>query len=292
MRFVIITGLSGAGKSQAIKAFEDLDYYCIDNLPPKLIQKFADLCIQSQGKMDKVALVIDIRGGIFFDDLIEELKGLNMGEYSYEILFLDASDQVLIKRFKETRRKHPLAPSNLVSEGIKEERKKLKSIKELADNIIDTSGLKPKELKEEIVKVYRDKEKQGKMLINILSFGFKHGIPLEGDLIFDVRFLPNPFYIEHLRPQSGKDKEVKDYVLSFPETMEFIKKLEDMIDFLLPFYIKEGKFQLVIGIGCTGGQHRSVTISNHLFESLKEKGYWVAINHRDVNKDRKAKENG
>lgn len=292
MRFVIITGLSGAGKSQAIKAFEDLDYYCIDNLPPKLIQKFVDLCIQSQGKMDKVAIVIDIRGGIFFYDLIEELKDLNMGEYSYEILFLDASDQVLIKRFKETRRKHPLAPSSLVSDGIKEERNKLKTIKEMADNIIDTSGLKPKELKEEIVKVYRDKEKQGKMLINILSFGFKHGIPLEGDLIFDVRFLPNPFYIEHLRPQSGKDKEVKEYVLGFPETMEFINKLEDMIDFLIPFYIKEGKYQLVIGIGCTGGQHRSVTISNHLYESLKEKGHWVAINHRDVNKDRKAKENG
>lgn len=292
MRFVIITGLSGAGKSQAIKAFEDLDYYCIDNLPPKLIQKFVDLCIQSQGKMDKVAIVIDIRGGIFFYDLIEELKDLNMGEYSYEILFLDASDQVLIKRFKETRRKHPLAPSSLVSEGIKEERNKLKTIKEMADNIIDTSGLKPKELKEEIVKVYRDKEKQGKMLINILSFGFKHGIPLEGDLIFDVRFLPNPFYIEHLRPQSGKDKEVKEYVLGFPETMEFINKLEDMIDFLIPFYSKEGKYQLVIGIGCTGGQHRSVTISNHLYESLKEKGHWVAINHRDVNKDRKAKENG
>ena len=271
---------------------EDLDYYCIDNLPPKLIQKFVDLCIQSQGKMDKVAIVVDIRGGIFFYDLIEELKDLNMGEYSYEILFLDASDQVLIKRFKETRRKHPLAPSSLVSEGIKEERNKLKTIKEMADNIIDTSGLKPKELKEEIVKVYRDKEKQGKMLINILSFGFKHGIPLEGDLIFDVRFLPNPFYIEHLRPQSGKDKEVKEYVLGFPETMEFINKLEDMIDFLIPFYIKEGKYQLVIGIGCTGGQHRSVTISNHLYESLKEKGHWVAINHRDVNKDRKAKENG
>ena len=216
MRFVIITGLSGAGKSQAIKAFEDLDYYCIDNLPPKLIQKFADLCFQSQGEMDKVALVIDIRGGVFFDDLIEELKDLNMGEYSYEILFLDASDEELIKRFKETRRKHPLASKNLVSEGIKEERKKLEKIKAMANYTIDTSDLNPKELKEKIVKRYKDESKQSKMLINILSFGFKYGIPLEGDLIFDVRFLPNPFYIEHLRPLTGQDVKVQNYVVSFP----------------------------------------------------------------------------
>jgi UPF0042 nucleotide-binding protein len=292
MRFVIITGLSGAGKSQAIKAFEDLDYYCIDNLPPKLIQKFADLCFQSQGKMDKVALVIDIRGGVFFDDLIEELKGLNMGEYTYEILFLDASDEELIKRFKETRRKHPLASTNLVSEGIKKERKKLEQIKTMANQFIDTSNLKPKELKEEIVKVYRDKKKQSKMLINILSFGFKYGIPLEGDLIFDVRFLPNPFYIEHLRALTGKDDKVQDYVLNFSETNIFIEKLEDMIDFLIPYYIKEGKSQLVIGIGCTGGKHRSVTISSNLYESLKKKGHWVVINHRDINKDREANKNG
>lgn len=292
MRFVIITGLSGAGKSQAIKAFEDLDYYCIDNLPPKLIQKFADLCFQSQGKMDKVALVIDIRGGIFFDDLIEELKDLNMGEYTYEILFLDASDEELIKRFKETRRKHPLASTNLVSEGIKKERKKLEKIKTMANQIIDTSNLKPKDLKEEIVKVYRDKKKQSKMLINILSFGFKYGIPLEGDLIFDVRFLPNPFYIEHLRPLTGKDEQIQDYVLSFSETHAFKEKLEDMIDFLIPYYIKEGKSQLVIGIGCTGGKHRSVTISSSLYDSLKKKGHWVVIDHRDINKDREAKRNG
>ena len=291
MRFVIITGLSGAGKSQAIKAFEDLDYYCIDNLPPKLIQKFADLCFQSQGEMDKVALVIDIRGGVFFDDLIEELKDLNMGEYSYEILFLDASDEELIKRFKETRRKHPLASKNLVSEGIKEERKKLEKIKAMANYTIDTSDLNPKELKEKIVKRYKDESKQSKMLINILSFGFKYGIPLEGDLIFDVRFLPNPFYIEHLRPLTGQDEKVQNYVVSFPETKEFIEKLEDMIDFLIPKYIKEGKSQLVIGIGCTGGKHRSVTISNHLYDSLTKKGHWVVINHRDINKDAQAKKN-
>ncbi len=286
MRFVIITGLSGAGKSQAVKAFEDLDYFCIDNLPPKLIQKFADLCLQSQEKIDRVAIVTDIRGGVFFDDLVKELEDLDMGEYSYEILFLDASDKVLINRFKETRRKHPLAASNLVSEGIKEERKKLDRIKSMAHQIIDTSNLRPKELKEEIVKTYRDRNKKSKLLINILSFGYKYGLPIEGDLIFDVRFLPNPFYIEHLRPLTGKDSSVQEYVLSHSETRIFLKKLKDLIDFLIPYYVKEGKSQLVIGIGCTGGKHRSVTIANDLFETLLKKGHWAVINHRDINRDR------
>jgi len=288
MRFVIITGLSGAGKSQAIKAFEDLDYFCIDNLPPKLIQKFADLCLKSQEKIEKVAVVTDIRGGVFFDDLLKELQDLQTGEYSYEILFLDASEEVLIKRYKETRRKHPLASSDLLSWGIEEERKKLEPIKDLTHQIIDTSNLKPKELKEKIVEVYRDNNKQSKLLINILSFGFKYGIPLDGDLIFDVRFLPNPFYIESLRPLTGKDEQVKEYVLKFPETNVFLEKLEDMLDFLIPHYIKEGKSQLVIGIGCTGGKHRSVTIVNQLGKYLKKKGHWVVTNHKDINKDREA----
>lgn len=288
MRFVIITGLSGAGRSQAIKAFEDLDYFCIDNLPPKLIPKFADLCLKSQEKIEKVAIVIDVRGGAFFDDLLKEVEDLRRGEYSYEILFLDASDEVLIKRFKETRRKHPLASSDLLSVSIQQERKKLEPIKSLANQIIDTSNLKPKDLKAKVVEIYKDKTKKSKLLINIVSFGFKYGVPLDVDLTFDVRFLPNPFYIESLRPMTGKDKPVRDYVLKFPETYVFLEKLEDMMDFLIPYYIKEGKSQLVIGIGCTGGKHRSVTIANHLYNHLQEKKNWVVINHRDINKDREA----
>lgn len=288
MRFVIITGLSGAGKSQAVKSFEDLGYFCVDNLPPKLIPKFADLCFQSQGKIEKVALVIDIRGGIFFDDLVEVLKDLEVGDYSHEILFLEASDEVLIKRFKETRRNHPLAPRGLVSVGINEERKKLGQIKSMADQIINTSDLKPKELKEKIREIYQDHQNDHRMLINILSFGFKYGIPLDSDLVFDVRFLPNPFYIESLRPHTGKDEQVQNYVLKFEDTKTFIQKLEDMADFLIPNYVKEGKSQLVISIGCTGGKHRSVTIANSLYHSLTQKGHWVVINHRDIEKDREA----
>ncbi|RBP44763.1 RNase adapter RapZ [Garciella nitratireducens] len=288
MRFVIITGLSGAGKSQAIKAFEDLDYFCIDNLPPKLIPKFTDLCLKSQEKISKVAIVIDVRGGVFFDDLLKELENLRNGEYSYEILFLDASDEVLIKRFKETRRRHPLASSNLLSVSIQKERKKLEPIKLLADQMIDTSNLKPKDLKAKIVEIYKDKNKKSKLLINIVSFGFKYGIPLDADLVFDVRFLPNPFYIENLRSLTGKDEPVREYVLQSSETNIFLKKLIDMIDFLIPYYIKEGKSQLVIGIGCTGGKHRSVTIANYLYQHLKGKDHWVMMNHRDINKDSEA----
>ncbi|SJZ81847.1 RNase adapter RapZ [Garciella nitratireducens] len=288
MRFVIITGLSGAGKSQAIKAFEDLDYFCIDNLPPKLIPKFTDLCLKSQEKISKVAIVIDVRGGVFFDDLLKELENLRNGEYSYEILFLDASDEVLIKRFKETRRRHPLASSNLLSVSIQKERKKLEPIKLLADQMIDTSNLKPKDLKAKIVEIYKDKNKKSKLLINIVSFGFKYGIPLDADLVFDVRFLPNPFYIENLRSLTGKDEPVREYVLQSSETNIFLKKLIDMIDFLIPYYIKEGKSQLVIGIGCTGGKHRSVTIANYLYHHLKGKDHWVMMNHRDINKDSEA----
>jgi RNase adapter protein RapZ len=288
MRFVIITGLSGAGKSQAINALEDLGYFCVDNLPPQLIPKFADLCFRSHGKIEKIALVIDIRGGVFFNDLVEVLEELESGEYSHEILFLEASDEVIIKRFKETRRKHPLAPSGLVSTGIKEERKKLEQIKAMADQIIDTSNLKPKELKREIAKIYQEDKKENRMLINILSFGFKYGVPLDGDLVFDVRFLPNPFYIENLRPYTGKDENVQNYVLNFPETKVFLNKLEDMLDFLIPNYEKEGKSQLVIGIGCTGGKHRSVTIANDLYHSLTKKGHWVVLEHRDIEKDREA----
>ncbi|QXM06474.1 RNase adapter RapZ [Crassaminicella indica] len=281
MKLVIITGLSGAGKSQAMKSMEDLGFYCVDNLPPALIPKFAELCVHTQGEIEKIALVIDIRGGRFFDDLFESLSVLKHQGYDYEILFLEASDPVLIKRYKETRRMHPLSPRGRIIEGINEERNKLSELKKNAKYIVDTSNLTAAQLKEEIKKIYMDGGISQNITIFIQSFGFKKGILLDADLVFDVRFLPNPHYIEELRPFTGNDKQVRDYVMKWPESIQFVEKLKDLIDFLIPYYIKEGKSQLVIGIGCTGGKHRSVTIANILYETLKEKGHRVIINHRD-----------
>ncbi len=281
MRFVIITGLSGAGKSQAVKYLEDFGFYCIDNLPPTLIPKFAELCHQSQGALDKVALVIDIRGGMFFDDLFTSLESLEALGYKYEILFLDASDNALIKRFKETRRNHPLSGDGSISKGIALEREKLKELKARANNIIDTTNLRPAQLKDELTNIYVEGNESNNLIISIVSFGFKHGIPLDADLVFDVRFLPNPFYIEELRNFTGNDTKVREYVMNSPVSVEFSNKLNDMISFLIPQYIKEGKNQLVIAIGCTGGMHRSVTIAYVLYNYLKEKGYRVLMNHRD-----------
>jgi len=282
MRFVIVTGMSGAGKTQAVRSLEDLGYFCVDNLPPKLIPKFAEACVQSQGKIDKVALVIDIRGGIFFDDLFEGLERLEQDGYRYEILFLEASDESLIKRFKETRRVHPLSPEGRIIDGIYEERKKLERLKDKAHKIIDTSDMTSAQLKGKIKKFYLEEGESNNIVISILSFGFKKGIPLDGDLVFDVRFLPNPHYIEELKEFTGNDKNIREYVMQWPESIEFVKKLNDMIDFLIPFYVREGKMQLVIGIGCTGGKHRSVTVANTLYEYLKDKGHKVTINHRDI----------
>ncbi|MBU5675018.1 RNase adapter RapZ [Alkaliphilus sp. MSJ-5] len=281
MRFVIITGLSGAGKSQAVKYLEDFGFYCIDNLPPTLIPKFAELCHQSQGALDKVALVIDIRGGMFFDDLFTSLESLEALGYKYEILFLDASDNALIKRFKETRRNHPLSGDGSISKGISLEREKLKELKARANNIIDTTNLRPAQLKDELTNIYVEGNESNNLIISIVSFGFKHGVPLDADLVFDVRFLPNPFYIEELRNFTGNDTKVREYVMNSPVSVEFSNKLNDMISFLIPQYIKEGKNQLVIAIGCTGGMHRSVTIAHVLYNYLKEKGYRVLMNHRD-----------
>ncbi len=283
VRFVIITGLSGAGKSQAIKYMEDFGFYCIDNLPPTLIPKFAELCHQSQGTLDKVALVIDIRGGMFFDDLFSSLGDFKKLGYKYEILFLDASDETLIKRFKETRRIHPLLTDGSIGEGITLEREKLKYLKERATNIIDTTNLIPSQLKNELKNIYVEGNQPDSLIISIISFGFKHGIPLDADLVFDVRFLPNPFYIDELRNFTGNDTKVRDYVMNSSVSLEFSNKLNDMISFLIPHYIKEGKNRLVIAIGCTGGRHRSVTIAHILYNYLKEKGYRVLMNNRDVN---------
>lgn len=285
MRFVIITGMSGAGKSQVVKYMEDLGYFCVDNLPPALIPKFADICFQSGGKMNRIALVIDIRGGELLNDLFPALNTLKEAGLSYEILFLEASDEVLIKRFKETRRSHPLAGEGRIIKGIKEERKILENIKLKSNHIIDTSNLTPRKLKEEISSIFVEGRDFEGMIISIISFGFKYGIPMDSDLVFDVRFIPNPFYINSMRKLTGRNEAVRDYVLKHTETEEFIRKLTDMLEFLIPNYIKEGKSQLVIAIGCTGGKHRSVAISDSIFRILEEKGHRVVVEHRDIDKD-------
>ena len=286
MRFIIVTGLSGAGKSEATNALEDMGYFCVDNLPPKLIKKFAEVCKQSQGSIDKVALVMDIRGGIFFDDLFESLSELSREQFRYEILFLDTSDEVLVKRFKEKRRSHPLAPGGRVITGIELERKKLREVKDKADVIIDTSKYAIKDLREEMARKFGDKEMPEKqMAITILSFGFKYGIPVDSDLVFDVRFIPNPFYIPELKPFSGNDEPVKNYVMDQIETQTFLEKANDMFEFLIPNYQKEGKRQLIISIGCTGGRHRSVAIANSIYETLHSNNHDVYVEHRDIKED-------
>ena len=286
MRFVIVTGLSGAGKTQATRSLEDLGYFCVDNLPPTLISKFAEACMQSGGNIEKVALVIDIRGGVFFDDFFDTLNYLKRNEFKYEILFLDASDEVLIKRFKETRRSHPLSPDERVLTGITQEREKLREIKNIADIIIDTSKYEIRHLREKINETYGDnKNPERQLSITVLSFGFKYGIPVDSDLVFDVRFIPNPFYIPELKEYSGNDAPVKEYVLKQSETVTFIDKLIDMLKYLIPNYRKEGKRQLIISIGCTGGRHRSVAIANEIHRRLNEENYNAKIEHRDVAED-------
>lgn len=289
MKFVIVTGMSGAGKSLAIKHMEDMGYFCIDNLPPVLINKFIEISLVGEGKFDKIALVMDIRGGSMLDDLLPCLKNLKDMGIEYEILFLEASDDVLIKRYKGTRRMHPLSANGMVIDGIKKERKRLETIKNKADHIIDTSNLSSKNLKDKINAIFMtDGEKNG-IIINIISFGFKYGLPVECDLVFDVRFITNPYYIDELKNLSGKDDAVRDFVLNMDTTKEFLNKFIDMLEFLLPNYKKEGKSQIVIGIGCTGGRHRSVAISEKIYDMLKSKERRVVIEHRDVENDTKLK---
>lgn len=284
MRFVIVTGLSGAGKTEATKSLEDIGYFCVDNLPPKLIPKLAEAC--SGGHIEKAALVIDIRGGVFFDDLFESLMYLKKNNFQYEILFLDSSDEILVKRFKEARRAHPLSPEGRVTTGIDEERKKLREVKDRADIIIDTSKYKIRDLRSKINEYFGDmKTPERQLSVTVLSFGFKYGIPVDSDLVFDVRFIPNPFYIPELKKYSGNDEPVRKYVLEQEETKEFISKLGDMLKFLIPNYIKEGKRQLIISIGCTGGRHRSVAIANEIHETLVREGFASKIEHRDITED-------
>ncbi|MGI6621577.1 MAG: RNase adapter RapZ [Clostridiaceae bacterium] len=287
MELLIITGMSGAGKSLCVKYFEDIGYFCVDNLPPSLIPKFAEVTLQGKSPIEKIALIIDIRGGAMFLDLIPALLTLDEMDIKYKILFLDASDAVLVKRFKESRRMHPLSQDGRLIEGIKQEREILKPMKEKADYIIDTSSLSPRQLKEAIVEHFVEGKLFKGIIINIVSFGFKYGIPIDGDLVFDVRFIPNPYYIPELKPMTGMEPDVIEYVMGFTESRTFLNKLVDMVNFLLPLYVKEGKSQLVIGIGCTGGKHRSVTIANKLYDRLKRKGVSAVIEHRDIDRDDK-----
>lgn len=280
INLVIITGMSGAGKTVAIQKLEDLGFFCVDNLPPVLIPKFAELLNEFGGKFEKVAMVIDLRGREFFDFLFGALEKIEaMEKIHYQILFLDANDSVLVQRYKETRRHHPLAPQGLPVDGIRLERQLLQELKGRADLIIDTSNLKPTVLKEKISMIFNKISKR--LTINVQSFGFKYGIPIDADLVFDVRFLPNPHYIENLRPLTGKNPEVSEYVFKWDVTKEFIKKLTELVDYTLPYYQSEGKSQLVIGVGCTGGKHRSVAIAELLGNRYQDQ-YNVRITHRDI----------
>jgi UPF0042 nucleotide-binding protein len=285
MRFVIVTGMSGAGKSTTLKMLEDIGFFCVDNLPPILIKKFAQICYSPDSGINKVALGIDIRGGNLFTEFLSEIKKLEEEGYELEVLFLDANDMTLIKRYKETRRKHPLVIEGRIQHGIDKERKILEEAKKRANYIIDTSKLLTRELKVELSKIFIEGKKYENLIITVLSFGFKYGIPSDADLVFDVRFLPNPYYIPELRQKTGNENEIKDYVMQWEVSNKFIDKLEDMISFLIPNYIQEGKNQLVIAIGCTGGKHRSVTLANELFSRLIKQEYSINIYHRDVEKD-------
>ena len=285
MRFVIVTGMSGSGKRTAMKMLEDAGFYCVDNLPVALIEKFVELITMPQSEVNKVALGLDVRADQSFDGVHRILGQLRENGYLFEILFLEAGDDVLLKRYKETRRLHPLSPEGRVVEGIHREREILQEVRQKADYIIDTSHLLTRELKEEIDDIFVRNKEYNSLIVTILSFGFKKGIPADADLVFDVRFLPNPFYIDELKHKTGNDKEVQDYVMEFEEAGTFLQKLMDMITFLIPNYVKEGKHQLVIGIGCTGGKHRSVTLANALYAGLKDRGtYGVKLYHRDITK--------
>ncbi len=283
MKLVIVTGMSGAGKVSALKILEDLGFYCVDNLPIPLLSTFAELVSTQSMEITKAAIGIDIRNGNGLRDMDAHLEQMKKAGYPYEILFMDASDAVLIRRYKESRRAHPMTGDQRIEKGIEEERRQLAFLKEEADYIIDTSQLLIRELNQNLKQIFVENQKFENMTVTILSFGFKHGLPTDADLIFDVRFLPNPYYVENLRMKTGNDREVQDYVMNCPQAGVFMEKLTDMILFLIPNYVLEGKNRLVIGIGCTGGKHRSVTIANRLYEQVAaHTEYSVKIEHRDI----------
>lgn len=282
-RIYIITGMSGAGKSFVVRTLEDLSFFCVDNLPPTLIPKFAELCSQTENKVNNIALVIDSRGGKFFKELVGVLDELSASGYNYKLIFLDAEDDVLIRRFKETRRRHPLGKDKLIIEAIAEERQMMSVLKTRANYIFDTSHSSTSELKRKVVEIF-DNDEFPIMNVLVESFGFKYGTPRECDMMFDVRFLPNPFYDPKLRPLTGNDQAVIDYIAPYKVTTELLEKLSDLIKFLLPQYLNEGKSSLNIGIGCTGGQHRSVFIANQVSKIVESQGYSTRVLHRDIDK--------
>lgn len=290
MRFVVVTGMSGAGKSTALKMLEDVGYYCVDNLPFLLIPKLSELTGVRNAEINKIAVGVDIRSGQSFSEFEEILEQLTQSGFEYEILFLDSCDDVLIKRYKETRRNHPLAKDGRLDIGIRKERAALHTLRKKANYILDTSNMLTRELKIELNKIFVENKEFKNIYVTICSFGFKYGIPSDADLVFDVRFLPNPYYIEELRYQTGNDAKIREFVMGNESAREFLEKLKDMVRFLIPHYISEGKHRLVIAIGCTGGKHRSVTLANGLYEALgQDEKLGIKIEHRDIEKDAKRK---
>lgn len=283
-RIIIVTGMSGSGKTQACRYLEDLGYFCVDNLPPVFIPKFVKLCKHAMGHFNKMVFVVDTRSREFFDDLVQVLDDMDKANLDYEMLFMDASDDVIIRRYKETRRRHPMAPSTRISDGVFKERQRLESVRAKATYVIDTSNLSKVELREKIHRLFGNSDGDI-MNIAVLSFGFKFGMPLDADMVLDVRFLPNPFYVPELRHKSGSVPEVAAYIEEKTITQEYLKRLDSFIDFLVPQYVREGKSQLVIAIGCTGGMHRSVFVAKHTYDLLAKKGYAVNLEHRDLMKN-------
>ena len=291
MRFVVVTGMSGGGKATAIRMLEDEGYYCVDNLPVRLIDKFTELMFMPGSEISKVVLGLDVRADQPFAYVEDVLAKLREKGYPYEILFMDASDETLIKRYKETRRAHPMAPDGRVEDGIRAEREVLRGIKANADYVIDTSRLLTRELKEELVKIFLENRSYNSLMISVTSFGFKKGIPVDADLVFDVRFLPNPYYVENMRKLTGLDDPVRQFVLSYGQSAEFLDRTEGLLRFLIPHYIEEGKRQLITAIGCTGGCHRSVVLAGALCERLRgSDSFAVRLSHRHLKREVRAKE--
>lgn len=283
-RIIIVTGMSGSGKTQVCRCLEDLGYFCVDNLPPIFIPKFIELCSHASSHVNKVVFVVDTRSREFFDNLVHILENLDKKNIDYEMIFTDASDDAIIRRYKETRRRHPMAPSSRISDGVAKERARLEAVRGKATYLIDTSNMSKAELRDKI-KLLFGKNESSSMNISILSFGFKYGMPMDADIVLDVRFLPNPFYVESLRHKSGSVAEVAEYISEKPVTQEFLKRLDNLIEFLVPQYVKEGKSQLVIAVGCTGGMHRSVFTAKHIFDLISNNGYTVNLEHRDLMKN-------